>query len=197
MSKSPRIREACERDIPAIARLLVDTWRATFRDLLPDSFPSAMSYAEQEERHRRRMRQPEIRYRLAEAADGVVIGFANAGRNRVAECAAPLELYAISVAEAHQGQGLGRRLVAAIARDGCASGRTSMAVEALAANPHRGFYEHLGARPLGARRLSLGELAVPTVLYLWEDLRAIATARRFVAAGSSATARIARLPSAR
>jgi hypothetical protein len=48
------IRGATAADVPAVAGVLVDTWRTTFRGLLPDAFLDTMSYAHQEERHRRR-----------------------------------------------------------------------------------------------------------------------------------------------
>jgi GNAT superfamily N-acetyltransferase len=177
MSETPIIRPASEADAAAIAQLLVDTWQSSFRGLVPDSFLAAMSVAEHEVRHRRRMRQPENRHLIAEDRHGRALGFANVGRNRIAECPAALELYALFVAAPHQGLGLGRRLVGAVAAACAAPGRKTMAVEALTANPSRGFLEHLGARRFGHRSLALGELAVPTVLYLWEDLTAIATPR--------------------
>jgi GNAT superfamily N-acetyltransferase len=171
MNQIHTIRPATEADAPQIARLLIETWRSTFRDVLPDVFLSALSPEDQEARHRRRMRQPENRHLIAEDGRGQAVGFANAGRNRIAECPAALELYALYIADAHQGLGLGRRLIAPIAAEARARGRVSMAVEALSVNPHRGFYEHLGARRIGTRVLSLGELTVPTALYQWDDLR--------------------------
>lgn len=46
------IRPASPDDIPAITRVLVDTWRTTFRGLLSDGFLDGMTYERQEYRHK-------------------------------------------------------------------------------------------------------------------------------------------------
>ena len=180
MAKPPAlsIRRATDRDLGAIARVLVDTWRDTFRGLIPDSFLDAMSYGDQEERHRRRLRQPENLHLVLEDAGGGIVGFANAGRNRLAEYPYSTELYAIYIGAAHQGLGLGRRLLGAVAGAGLERGRTQMLVQALEVNPCRAFYDRLGARRLGTRSLSLGEFSVPAIDYGWEDLSVLTRPQR-------------------
>lgn len=49
------IREVEEGDLQAIGNLLVDTWRVTYRGLVPDHFLDQMSPAHQAERVRRVM----------------------------------------------------------------------------------------------------------------------------------------------
>ena len=44
-----RIREAGPADIPAIARVTVDTWRTTYRGILPDDLLANLSYPQREQ----------------------------------------------------------------------------------------------------------------------------------------------------
>ncbi|MBI1777640.1 MAG: GNAT family N-acetyltransferase [Proteobacteria bacterium] len=176
-TSAPSIRPATERDLPAIARVLVDTWRSTFQGILPDSFLSALSYPEQEERHRRRMRQPENQHLVIEDTAGTVVGFANSGRSRLVEYPHLSELYAIYILADHQARGLGRRLVGAVARALIVQGRSRMLVRALEANPCRAFYEHLGAERLGMHSLAMEDFAVPAIDYGWDNVRQLAGLR--------------------
>src|SRR5215207_786313 len=104
------VRPATEDDVEAIARVLVDTWRSTFKDLLPDEFLNSLSYGQQEERHRAILRRPDSVYVVAEDREsGIVVGFASGGPNRTpTDTPHPGELYAIYLRSAHQGRGIGR-----------------------------------------------------------------------------------------
>ena len=42
------VREAVPADARAIARVHVDSWRTTYRDIVPDSVLSQLSYEERE-----------------------------------------------------------------------------------------------------------------------------------------------------
>lgn len=44
------VREATEADLSGIARVLVDTWRATYRGIVPDSCLDGMTYDAQAEK---------------------------------------------------------------------------------------------------------------------------------------------------
>lgn len=43
------IREATKQDIPAIAKVHVDTWKTTYRDIFPDEFLNNLSDQKREQ----------------------------------------------------------------------------------------------------------------------------------------------------
>jgi L-amino acid N-acyltransferase YncA len=152
-----QIRPATDADLDAIARVLVDTWRTTFRGLLSDTFLDDMSYEHQQERHRRIMARHKTAYFVATCFQtGEVVGFVNGGPNRHGEYPYAAELYAIYIRKAHQGQATGRRLFCALADRLLQLGLPSMMVWMLVANPNRGFYEAVGGRPIAKRPIALG-----------------------------------------
>lgn len=162
------IREATEADLPGIARVLVDTWRATYRGIVPDDYLNGMSYEKQVERGRQRLEEggPERSTWVAEV-DGGVVGMASGGPERTGRTDYPGELYAIYVLPAYQGRGLGRRLAAAVVKRLKGAGFGSMLVWVLAQNPARRFYESLGGRLVSESQIEIGGAMIPEVAYVW------------------------------
>jgi ribosomal protein S18 acetylase RimI-like enzyme len=128
------IRPASLNDVPAIARVLVDTWRTTFRGRLSDEFLDGMTYERQEQRHKFYVAHDQIAYFVAvDRSSGNVVGFINSGPNREAEYPGHAgELYALYVRGDYQRRGLGKRLLDALIRRLAQSGLASMMVWVLA-----------------------------------------------------------------
>jgi ribosomal protein S18 acetylase RimI-like enzyme len=168
------IRPATVRDVPAIATLLVDTWRSTFTGILPDDFLSGMSQAKQEERHRRNMDRSDTAYFVAESGnEGRIVGFADCGPSRTAELAHSGELYAIYILSEFQRRGLGDRLVRAAASALWRQGHRSMFAWVLTINPNSRFYEILGGRAIARQPVTLGSTTVDEIAYGWDDISAL------------------------
>ncbi|WP_274651022.1 GNAT family N-acetyltransferase [Paenibacillus humicola] len=106
------IREANAIDAPAVARVHVDCWRSTYKDLIPADFLQGLSYRSREERWRRRLEHPPDRSTLFVAEDhaGRILGFADGGPERSGDPEYDGELYAIYLLPEHQRKGIGRRL---------------------------------------------------------------------------------------
>ena len=84
------------------------------------------------------------------------------------------EIDVLYVRESHQGQGIGRRLVQAVAAHLAEMGMTTLHIGVLAANrPARGFYEALGGRVVEERLFVEGGFAEPGVIFEWRDMRAL------------------------
>ena len=176
MEQAVQIRPASPEDIPAIARVLVDTWRSTFRGVLSDEFLAGMSYERQQNRHGYYLAQDRVSYFVAvDHSSGEVIGFINGGPNRHRDYPQyAAELYALYVLNDRQRCGAGKRLLAALSSRLTESGFPSMLVWVLAKNPNRGFYEHAGAREISSRPIVLQPDIVKEIAYGWDDLVAVA-----------------------
>jgi ribosomal protein S18 acetylase RimI-like enzyme len=165
------IRRGQESDLEAIARVLVDTWRTTFRGLLSDEFLDGLTYKHQEERHLRRMTNPRTAYFVAASIQtNEVIGFASGGPNRDSAYPYSGELYAIYICDKFQRRGIGKRLFCAIIGQLIESGLTSMLVWLLVNNPNSRFYERIGGRFAAERLIELGPDTVSEVALAWSDL---------------------------
>lgn len=164
------VREAAPADIPAIARVHVDTWRAAYRGIVPDDHLDGLSYADRERLWTVALKpsNPTV-VSVAEDEAGRVVGFAAGGPERSGDPDHRGEVYAIYVDASAQGHGLGRRLVADIARRLAGAGLTSLLIWVLADNPARGFYEALGGRYVRAQPVAMGDATLDEVAYGWSD----------------------------
>jgi arginine/ornithine N-succinyltransferase beta subunit len=96
MSREQAVRPAHLDDEETIARVHVDTWRTTYRGIVPDERLAKLDYARSAENWRRIL-TPESKTRLFVAEDegAQVVGFACGGPLRVPVAGFDGELYAI------------------------------------------------------------------------------------------------------
>ncbi|MGA1975935.1 MAG: GNAT family N-acetyltransferase [Conexivisphaerales archaeon] len=169
------IRRATVADANAIAHIQVDTWRTSYRGMIPDGHLDSLSYESCADRWTQRMQSADGRsgFLVAQEEYGVIIGFASYGPERSADPVYRGELYAIYVLEAHQKRGVGSFLVREVAGNLMEGGFDSMLLWVLADNPSRRFYEKLGGRNLRSQPIEIGGAKLQEVAYGWEDLTAL------------------------
>ncbi len=165
------IRKAGVTDATAIAKVHVDTWRSSYRGIVPDSVLDGLSYDDREARWRERLSGRSRGFLVAEDDAGDVVGFAWGGSQRSGVPEYAGELYVLYVLPDRQRQGVGRLLTASVAGELVERGMRSMLVWALADSPYRRFYESLGGRLLDKQGLhSSNGVELPVVAYGWADL---------------------------
>jgi ribosomal protein S18 acetylase RimI-like enzyme len=167
------IRKATASDAPAIARVHVDTWRTTYRGIVPDEALANLSYERREQVWRVAAAQSGQGGRglfVAEDA-GQIVGFASGGPERTGDALHKGELYAIYVLQASQGQGIGRLLAQQVGEALVSAELSTMLVWVLAANGGaRRFYEGLGGRLVREQSVEVLGVTLPEVAYGWQDL---------------------------
>ena len=167
------IREANVPDAAAIARVHVNSWRATYSGVVPDDFLAQLSYAQRERTWRDTLSTPdatEFVY-VAEVETSSIIGFASGGPERSGNPDYKGELYAIYLLEAYQRKGMGRQLAQAIAQRLVQEGLHSMLVWVLADNPSLDFYSALGGQRVYEQEITIGGARLVEVAYGWLDIR--------------------------
>jgi ribosomal protein S18 acetylase RimI-like enzyme len=171
----PSVRAARASDAPAIARVLVDSWRSTYGGIIAQSYIDGMSVESQTKRWQRRLSEPKVLATTVVVDDdgGVVVGFAAGGPIRERCDDFDAELYAIYVAADAQGRGLGRQLLTEWARRASSQGFRAAIVRVLTANSARAFYERLGGRWLKEATLDLDGAAYAESWYGWDSLDAL------------------------
>jgi len=171
MDHAIEIRPGRTADVFAIGRVLVETWRATFRGLLDDAFLKGMSPAEQAVRHMGRRNAAGVGHFVAiERKTGNLVGFINYGPARYATPTPVGEIYALYVLPVYQGRGIGAELVRSVARYMVEGGAVTLSAWVLSTNPNRVFYERLGASVVEIGIITLGGHRYEQVAYAWHDL---------------------------
>ena len=173
------IRRATVEDANAIGRVHADSWRSTYKAIVPDRYLDSIDVEEWAERHRQALTDPgdrEVSY-VAEVQHEVV-GWAASGPNRDADPTYVGGLYAIYLLADYQRQGIGLRLTVAVAEGLMEFGIRSMLVWVLTENwSARQFYEALGAGYVQERRITIGGASLSEVAYGWKDLNRLVTMR--------------------
>lgn len=164
------IRKARLNDASGIARVQVDSWRSTYRGIVPDHYLDGMSYQQREEMWRGMLKLAGVRpVYVAEEREGIV-GFAAGGRERTNHPEYQGELYAIYLLKSHQRQGIGGQLVHSIATELQGAHVHSMLIWVLADNPSRRFYEALGGVPVQQQPIDIGGTTLTEIAYGWRNL---------------------------
>ncbi|ANS73404.1 hypothetical protein AWM70_01420 [Paenibacillus yonginensis] len=175
-----KIRLAVAGDEPGIAAVHVDSWRTTYKGLVPDSYLDGLSYGQRTELWKRNLAYPGVRVLVAEDSEGRIIGFISGGPaqpdpadNQTAAQASGLsydaELTAFYLLEDAQGQGTGRKLVSALFRHLARDGLKAAHVWVLEENKARTFYEHLGAVVTERETIEIGGKALMELGLVWSE----------------------------
>lgn len=170
------IRPARVEDASGIARVHIDSWRTTYKGLVPDDYLASLSYERNAQNRARTLSDPETKTRtyVAQNESGRIVGFINGGPERENDPIYKGELYAIYTFKEVQGRGLGRRLTQALAEGLLHDGMYSMLVWVLADNPARRFYEALGGQELRTKPIEIGGVTLEEVAYGWQDISELA-----------------------
>lgn len=166
------IRRGVIDDANEASRMHADTWRTSYRGLVPDALLDGLSPSRWENGWRRGFESldPTRVVHVAEIA-GRIVGFAGGGRARPCGPAGYSgEVYALYVHPAQQGRGIGRRLLTAAAEGLVERGLVPIVIWTLFDNPRsRGFYESRGGIVVGEKREAFDGYVLHEVGYGWTD----------------------------
>ena len=141
------IRPASVDDAQPIARIRIDCWRTTYRGLIPDVYLDAMEIDASAALWTRVLSAAQRTASVFVADDeDEIVGFAAGNMLEEPRHGLNAELSAAYLRRDRQRAGIGRRLVAAVARAQRAHGASGLIVWVIAGNKGaRAFYERLGA----------------------------------------------------
>ena len=170
-----RVREAEIKDSAGLAEIQVDSYRTAYAGILPPAYLDQFTYEEQEQDWRELLSSQGVDILLVAETDcGEILGYA-LGRPGPTEIPPfDRELVALHVRRSHQRQGIGHRLIAAIARELKDRGCNSLMLWVLEGNPAHALYERLGGEPLGEKDWGGNQTygtAVKETACGWADIR--------------------------
>ena len=169
------IRIAQPEDCAAIAHVHVESWRTTYKDLVPiEHHPS---YDNRLSLWQKVLSMPAREGITFVAINGQreLVGFLD-GSSRARDEDLnnyQVELTALYLLEAAQGHGLGRRLMQVFAEHFLQMGHDSMLLWVFAQNPACGFYEALGGTLIKTEPFIWEEISYEAVAYGWRDIRVL------------------------
>lgn len=167
-----KVRKAVLTDASGVAKVHVDSWRTTYKGIIPDEYLTNLTYEGREQIWENNI--PKGNVFVAENEKEKIIGFSTGGKERSGEYQGfKGELYAIYILKEYQGQGIGRLLVKPIMEELEKSGIHSMLVLVLEDNQSRLFYESLGAKVIDKVEIEIAGKKLKELVYGWENIRTI------------------------
>ncbi|WP_458464385.1 N-acetyltransferase family protein [Paenibacillus sp.] len=167
-----QIRPAREGDAQGIAYVHTESWKTTYRGILPDDFLDHLTTESRLSQWEKTIRSGEKDQILvvAEQIDGNIVGFACGGKEREGKLPYDGELYAIYLLKEVQQRGIGQQLARYVVRKLHSLNMRSLMIWALERNPACRFYEKMGGTPVQTQQIQIGGQELVEVAYGWEDI---------------------------
>ncbi|MGO4532869.1 N-acetyltransferase family protein [Paenibacillus sp. 2TAF8] len=167
-----RIRLACEGDAQGIASVHTESWKTTYRGIVPDHILDHLTTESRLNQWEQQIRSDEKDQILivAEDEDGKIVGFACGGKEREGKLPYEGELYAIYLLQPYQNSGIGRQLVKRVVLHLETCQMRTMIIWALERNPACRFYEKMGGIPVQTQWIRIGNEDLAEIAYGWSDL---------------------------
>lgn len=179
------VRRAHAADAEGIAAVHAEVWRNAYAGILPSAYLARLSPLRLALSYRRALaaREPGHALFVAVAPDSKAgarsIGFVSGGRARrtLRDGATPQgEIETLYLLDDWREQGVGRRLMRAMAAHLAATGCHSAFVWALSDNPATHFYRRLGGRLVARERITFAGAEVEQSAFLWSPIEALLAA---------------------
>jgi len=172
------IRAAQPADAQAIAQVRIDSWRTTYRGLIPDAYLDGMTVEASTALWQRVLQAESAAASVFVAVrDGEVVGFAAGNALKEPKHGADAELTAVYLRRDAQRMGVGHRLVGAVVAAEQARGASAIIVWTIAGNRGaRAFYESLGGELVVEQPFVWDGMDLVEAGYVWRDLPALAAA---------------------
>ena len=165
-----KIREATIHDAKGIAKVHVDSWRTTYKGIIPDDFLNNLSYEQRTELWIHNIERKDNFLLVAENTKGEIIGFADFWKRDTNTIPNSSDLTSIYLLEEYQGKGMGRKSLERLFLKIKQLGYQSIFVEVLAENKTRYFYEYYGAKLYKTVQVKIGGKILDEIVYIWDDV---------------------------
>jgi GNAT superfamily N-acetyltransferase len=164
------IRKAVIKDAKGIARVHVDSWKTTYKNIVPGEYLDQLTYESRESLWKTNILNGGVY--VAENEKREIVGFSSGGSEGTGDYLNYTgELYAIYILKEYQRKGLGKLLVKPIIENLKKQNINAMIVAVLEDNSSRLFYESLGAKKLDKIEIKISGKKLNELVYGWEDIR--------------------------
>ena len=165
-----KIRDARLSDAREIAAIKVDTWKSSYKGIVPDDYLENLDYASQTQKYTLMIRKEKDTFVLVAEEDSKVVAFATGGKELTNEYNYSGEIYSIYVRDEFQKNGIGHQLVSEAAKRLNDMGISSMLVWALEESPFKKFYEEMKGKVVERMPFDLVDSGLNLIGYGWKDI---------------------------
>jgi L-amino acid N-acyltransferase YncA len=167
------IRKAVLTDAKGIAKVHVDSWKSTYKNIIPDEFLKKLSYDQRTELWNRNIIKEGNYVFVAENNEGEIVGFADCGKRESNNVPNSGDLTSIYLLEEYQGKGVGKQLLKQLFLQFEELGFNRVFVEILEDNKTRYFYEYYGANLLKSEKITIAGAELNLLIYEWNNLNQV------------------------
>lgn len=166
-----KIRIATQNDIDSITKVHIDSWRSTYKEILPNEYLNNLSYESRKNNWKRRLFSNEFEEFMfvAENENNEVIGFSsgcptnsNSEYNGI--------LYTMYILEDYQKKGIGKLLFNNIVDKFKSLGVQSFILWVFNDNSATKFYEHMGGLKFDERVENIEGCTLKESAYIWKNI---------------------------
>jgi len=166
-----KIREVSAEDIKSLARVHVDCWWETYRNIISESYLYTLKYTDRQDMWEqllpRRAEDGGTLVVYSEEEDDIV-GFCDFGKAREHEHGFSGEVYALYLLRRYQGKGIGRAIIEQVKLEFKKRRIDSFYLWVLKDNPTRNFYKNVEGIYLKSQPIVMDEKEYIEDLYYWE-----------------------------
>ena len=169
------IRPATEQDAASIAHVHVESWRTTYKGIVPESYLARLDETERTAGWHERIVSGMPIFVAIQQNDtaGTVVGFISGGPIREPIDGHDAELYTIYLLQHVQRRGIGTALLRKLASRLDDDGFKNLIVWVLEDNASSSFYGKSGALRISSRQIEIEGALLPVAAYGWPTLSSI------------------------
>ena len=163
------IRLANKNDIGLIAKIYTDSWKKTYKGMLPDDYLDSLSYEHSEEKLLNYIGVKGQNILVSTDESNKVVAFASyKPYSEINKC---LLLDSLHVSALYKGIGIGKELIFKVADFAMNEGYKSMTISVFKGNyKAENIYMHLGAKHLNEFIDSFDGISSESKTFIWEDI---------------------------
>ncbi|MBO0998912.1 GNAT family N-acetyltransferase [Bacillus sp. SD075] len=168
-----KIRKAMEEDINGIANVHINSWKTTYKGILPDQYLFSLNPKAKKKNWLRNLKMLHNATFVAENDNGEIVGFAAGGPEQSNDPHIQGEVYAIYLLKEYQRRGYGRKMVKEVIHELMKMKHKNLIIWALKDNPSCGFYRAIGGQVIAEKNVKMAGIELIEVGFGWGDIQDI------------------------
>ncbi|KJL06023.1 MULTISPECIES: GNAT family N-acetyltransferase [Priestia] len=163
------IRQGRVGDEAGIANVHVESWKSTYKGIVPDSFLNSLNAEKRKPIWKKQLESNSV---VVAEENGQIVGFASYGKERTNKYPSYTgELYAMYLLTEHQRKGIGKALMHKIAQELGDQDIHTMLTWAFEENGACQFYEALGGKRIDRADVIIDGTSLSEVAFGWDTLK--------------------------
>lgn len=167
------VRKATLKDATGIGKVHVDSWRTTYKHIVPDDYLNNLSYEQRTQLWAQQLADSNKYIVVAENDFGDIIGFASASKRDTNPLPNSNYVETLYLLEEYQGKGIGKQLLKDLFVYFRLKNDQTIFVEVLAENNTKYFYKHFGATLNTSLQVTIGGKVLEELVYEWNDVNKV------------------------